>query len=113
MAKTTIDRLKATAPNLNKIDNNILDMWIDDAFDEVINAGFPEQAQEKANRYLAAYFGNMNSHAKNNIQTKKLDVIQYTYFDNSDTTQDPYLVEYMRLYDQYVNDNQSYGIKFF
>lgn len=113
MAKTTIDRLKATAPNLNKVDDDILVMWIDDAFDEVINAGFPETAQEKANRYLAAYLGNMNSHANNNVQTKKLDAIQYTYFDNSDTTQDPYLVEYMRLYGQYVNDNQSYGIKFF
>lgn len=113
MAKTTIDRLKATAPNLNKVEDNILNMWIDDAFDEVINAGFPERAQEKANRYLAAYLGNINSHINNNVQTKKLDVIQYTYFDNSDTTQDPYLIEYMRLYKKYVTGIQTYGIKTF
>lgn len=100
--KTTIDRLKMTAPELADKDDRILQLWIDDAYSDVQLAKFPEALEERANRYLAAFYGHRSEYAGSQIQVKKVSSLQYTYFSPADL-QDPYWLVYKKMLDDYTS----------
>lgn len=105
--KTTTDKLKLTAPELSKYDNELLELWIDDAYIDVQHARFPKEVEERANRYLAAYYGHLSERSSDKVQVKKLSSLQLTYFSPSDL-KDPYLVEYKRLLEDYTDYSSSH-----
>lgn len=100
--KTTIDRLKMTAPELADKDETSLQLWIDDAYSDVQLAKFPEALEERANRYLAAFYGHLNERSGKQIQTQTVSSLSMTYFE-SEGNNDPYWLEYKRLLDEYTN----------
>jgi len=57
---TTVDRVIAIAEHLSTMSADSLQIFIDDAIQEVNDSGMLEQYKERAQRYLAAHLASMN-----------------------------------------------------
>lgn len=92
---TTIDHLKATAPDLvDDLSDDTLTQYISDAHIDVLGDGFPDSIlvsgediaagiKEQAERYLALHLASMDDEAGRGIQSEQVDVLKTTYFSKS------------------------------
>lgn len=58
MADTTPEKVKAIAQHLEALDDSTIDIYIEDAQDELENTAL--EGNERAQRYLAAHYGTLN-----------------------------------------------------
>ena len=106
MPKTTVDRVRNTVKEATRLSEETLSMYIDDAFLDVQEAGFPESQQERASRYLAAHLVVL---ADRHIVGETVGPLKRTYSginrDFQDLKTSPFGQEYLRLLDKYTRNN--------
>ncbi|EUJ44047.1 DUF4054 domain-containing protein [Listeria fleischmannii] len=98
MAKTTVEKLKLTAKGLANLSVDALQLFIDDAFMQVKEAGFPDEWQDVANRYLAAHLAVLD---EKNVKSEGVGPLKREYSDKDlsflDLNSTAYGQEYARL----------------
>lgn len=97
--KTSIKTRLNLFPNIkaivDKLDENILDSFIDDALNQAEDDGFTERNIVMGAAYLTAHFCHVASNENSNIQEQTAAVLTVKYFDRGGS--DDYLAEYKRL----------------
>ncbi|WP_089135459.1 hypothetical protein [Ligilactobacillus murinus] len=97
--KTSIKTRLNLFPNIkaivDKLDENILDSFIDDALNQAEDDGFTEKNIVMGATYLTAHFCHVASNENSNIQEQTAAVLTVKYFDRGGS--DDYLAEYKRL----------------
>lgn len=78
MAKTTVERLRLLGTEFVAMEGNSLELFIDDAYDEIIYEKVPERYEEKLNRYLAAHLAVMRT---KNIKSEAVSSLKREYFE--------------------------------
>lgn len=95
--KTDVDRLKLTASELVNVSNDSLQLHIEDAYSEVQAKGFPENLEERANRYLAAHLVTL---ANKDVKSEAVGPLKREYYEVKGETgllSTEYGQEYARL----------------
>jgi len=101
--KTSIEKLKNTVAQAAGKSDETLEMYIDDAYLDVIEARFPEAQRERANRYLAAHFVVL---AERQVLSEAVGPLKRSYrstnrdFTDLDTT--AFGQEYLRLLNKFT-----------
>lgn len=102
MAKTTILKVKLTAPSLATSSDEAIELYIDDAYLTVKSSKFPEMYEEVANRYLAAHLASVNV---KNVIAEQVGTLKREYSDKNiedkDLNSTSYGQEYLRLEKEY------------
>lgn len=97
--KTAIKSRLELLPNIKvivgKLDEAVLDNFIEDALNQVEDDGFTERNIIMGATYLTAHFCNLASNESSNIQEQTAGPLTMKYFDRSGS--DDYLAEYLRL----------------
>ncbi|WP_240415022.1 DUF4054 domain-containing protein [Paenibacillus periandrae] len=93
--KTTIQKVRGIAAHLTGMKDEDLQLYVDDAYDDVINLyGVPDEKAERLNRYLAAHMATLN--IRRAILKKAADLqVQYARADSVGGSE--YLDEFNRL----------------
>ncbi|WP_228472918.1 DUF4054 domain-containing protein [Listeria welshimeri] len=98
MVKTTVAKLKITAKSIVNLSEEALNVFIDDAFMQVQSAGFPEEYEDIANRYLAAHLATLDD---KNIKSEAVGSLKREYSGNNvlftNLKSTSYGQEYLRL----------------
>ncbi|MBC3581237.1 DUF4054 domain-containing protein [Listeria monocytogenes] len=95
--KTDVDRLKLTASAIANVSDATLQLHIDDAYSEVQEKGFPENLEERANRYLAAHLATL---ANKDVKSEAVGSLKREYYEVKGDTgllSTEYGQEYARL----------------
>lgn len=97
--KTAIKSRLELLPNIKvivgKLDEAVLDNFIEDALNQVEDDGFTERNIVMGATYLTAHFCNLASNESSNIQEQTAGPLTMKYFDRAGS--DDYLSEYLRL----------------
>ncbi|WP_304652468.1 hypothetical protein [uncultured Ligilactobacillus sp.] len=80
---------------IGKLDEAILNSFIEDALNQVEDDGFTEKNIVMGAAYLTAHFCYVASNENSNIQEQTAAVLTVKYFDRGGS--DDYLTEYLRL----------------
>jgi len=101
--KTTAERLRNTVKQAINLPVETLEMYIDDAYLEVIDAKFPEVHRERAGRYLAAHLVVL---ADNHIVSEGVGPLKRSFSginrDFQDLERTSFGQEYLRLLKRYT-----------
>lgn len=106
MAKTTVEKVKLTAKEVASVDDDAIELFISDSWNEVKRKGFPEDIEEQANRYLACHLAVLNNQ---NTKREKVGSLEREYSGFHSTYTDlkrtVYGQEYARLLKEYTRGN--------
>ena len=80
---------------IGKLDEAILNSFIEDALNQAEDDGFTEKNIVMGATYLTAHFCHVASNENSNIQEQTAAVLTVKYFDRGGS--DDYLTEYLRL----------------
>ncbi|MBC1307898.1 DUF4054 domain-containing protein [Listeria booriae] len=104
MAKTTVLKFKSTFPELASTADEVVGVNIDDAYLDVKESGFPEEQEDRANRYLAAHLLTMNN---KHIKSEAVGSLKREYGGRNVSLQalksTSYGQEYLRLVQEYAS----------
>lgn len=90
-----VKRLKLIAPQLADISDETAEMFAEDAIQQAVADGFPDEDVVRGASYLAAHYANLASNQDSNISKQTASVLSVEYFDRGGS--DDYLKEYLRL----------------
>lgn len=111
MTKTTVEKLKLTAKELTSLSDDALEQYIEDAWLDVEKANFPEQFQDKANRYLAAHLATF---ADKDVKSEAVGSLKREYSEKDasllDLESTAYGQEYLRLLEEYGNGGRGMNL---
>lgn len=95
MANTTASKVKAIARHLNDLDDSTIEMYIEDAQNELKETALEDN--EKAQRYLAAHFGTIDIRRTKNEKIESLNKSYSSLEDKEGLKNTKYGQEVIRL----------------
>ncbi|TMV49366.1 DUF4054 domain-containing protein [Paenibacillus mesophilus] len=96
MADTTIERVRAIAGHLRKLPDSTIEIYIEDAKEEVTRYRVPGDREEKLQRYLAAHLGTLQNPRPTDQKVKDLS-LSYNRANGKGLEATEYGQEYKRL----------------
>lgn len=99
MADTTVGRVRAIAGHLRKLPDSTIELYIEDAKEEVAKLGVSSDREERMQRYLAAHFGTLQNPRPTDQRVKDLS-LSYNRASGDGLDATEYGQEYKRLLGQ-------------
>jgi acylphosphatase len=96
MADTTVERVRAIAGHLRNLPDSTIEIYIEDAKEEVGRFSLPADREEKLQRYLAAHLGTLQNPRPTDQKVKDLS-LSYNRASGTGLDATEYGQEYKRL----------------